>query len=166
MKSALLSHLVVAALALTTFALAARGGEERPVSPVGVEQALSDARALAAHDAHLKVMQVDGVSMQPYFGPGSVLVVKPIAAARLHEGMVVVYLNRFGEKVAHRLEAQTEAGWQVKGYNNSRSDSTLVTGANLLGVVYAVFNTDGVPARALAMADQARTEMVLAAPAR
>ena len=166
MKPALSLHLVAAAIALTTFALAARGGEERPVSPVGIEQALSDARALAGQDANLKVMQVDGISMLPYFGPGSVLVVKPITAARLREGMVVVYTNRFGEKVAHRLEAQLGEGWKVKGYNNSRSDSTLVTGANLLGVVYAVFNTDGLPARALAMADQARTETVLAAPAR
>ncbi len=91
----------------------------------------------------MTVMRIEGVSMLPYFGEGSVLVVKKINAARLHEGMVVVYTNRFGETVAHRLVARVDGGWQVKGWNNDRADTTVVTATNLLGVVYATFHSSG-----------------------
>jgi signal peptidase I len=158
--------LVTAVLAFASLTLSVRAGYDRPVAPVGAIQALADARALASQHAALKVMQVEGVSMLPYFGPGSVLVVKPVATARLREGMIAVYVNRFGEKIAHRLEKHNADGWEARGYNNRNSDSTPVTSANLLGIVYAVFNTDGVPAAAVAVADASPADVVFAAPAR
>jgi hypothetical protein len=57
--------------------------------------------------------------------------------------MVVVYTNRFGETVAHRLVATTEGGWTAQGYNNETADSTVVNGSNLQGVIYATFHSSG-----------------------
>jgi len=37
-----------------------------------------------------------------------------IDAARLRVGMIAVYVNRFGEKVAHRIISPVAGGWQVK----------------------------------------------------
>jgi signal peptidase I len=138
-----------------------------PVSPISLETALADARALAAQHANMTVMRIEGVSMLPYFGEGSVLVVKKINAARLREGMVVVYTNRFGETVAHRLVARVDGGWQVKGWNNDRADTTVVNPGNLLGVVYATFHSSGTDsAPALYATTLNSVQVALAAPAR
>ena len=104
------------------------------------EAAVSDALTVAAQRADLSVMRVAGQSMLPYFSDDAVILVKKIDAARLRVGMIAVYVNRFGEKVAHRVIAPSEGGWQVKGYNNDEPDSTVVNGGNLLGIVYATFH--------------------------
>jgi signal peptidase I len=144
-----------------------RGEGEVPVSPISLETALADARALASQHANMTVMRIEGVSMLPYFGEGSVLVVKKINAARLREGMVVVYTNRFGETVAHRLVARVDGGWQVKGWNNDRADTTVVNPGNLLGVVYATFHSSGTDsAPALYATTLNSVQVALAAPAR
>jgi signal peptidase I len=144
-----------------------RGENELPVSPISLETALADARALAAQHANMSVMRIEGVSMLPYFGEGSVLVVKKINEARLHEGMVVVYTNRFGDTVAHRLVARVDGGWQVKGWNNDRADTTVVNATNLLGVVYATFHSSGsASAPALYATTLNSVQVALAAPAR
>jgi len=161
-----LRSLAAIALALAASGLVRAEGEV-PVSPISLETALADARALAAQHPNMSVMRIEGVSMLPYFGAGSVLVVKKINSARLREGMVVVYTNRFGETVAHRLVARVDGGWQVKGWNNDRADTTVVNPGNLLGVVYATFHssgTDNVPA--LYATTLNSVQVALAAPAR
>jgi signal peptidase I len=162
----LLRYLAVIVIALAGSSLV-RGEGEVPISPISLETALADARALAAQHANMTVMRIEGVSMLPYFGEGSVLVVKKINAARLREGMVVVYTNRFGETVAHRLVARVDGGWQVKGWNNDRADTTVVNPSNLLGVVYATFQSSG-PASvpALNVASLNSVQVAWAAPAR
>ena len=85
-------------------------------------------------------MRVRGTSMEPFFADGAVVVVRPLGFARLATGMLVIYRNRFGETVAHRLIAHTEDGWRAKGQANDKPDSTLVTPTNFIGVVYATFN--------------------------
>ncbi|HSY54759.1 MAG TPA: S24/S26 family peptidase [Opitutaceae bacterium] len=140
--AAQLRYLTAIAIAVTSFGVA-RAASEVPVSPISLETALNDARALAAQHANMTVMRIEGISMLPYFGEGSVLVVKKINPARLREGMVVVYRNRFGDTVAHRLVARVDGGWQVKGWNNDRADTTVVDAGNLLGVVYATFHSSG-----------------------
>ncbi|HEY9250661.1 MAG TPA: S24/S26 family peptidase [Rariglobus sp.] len=147
------------------------GGEAmaagNPVSGVSLVAALKDANALAANRADLKVLRVEGASMLPFFGPGAVLVVKKLAAEKLREGMVVVYTNRFNETVAHRLVGSTASGWTAGGYNNSEADSTPVSSANLVGVVYATFHSDALPADPVMLAAAgAGVPFALAAPAR
>ncbi len=122
---------------------------------------LADARALATAHQGLRIMRISGTSMEPFFTDGAVVVVRPLAFARLETGMLVIYRNRFGETVAHRLVVHTADGWRARGQANDKPDSTLVTPTNFIGVVYATFN-DASPAVSAA----AGIETVLAAPAR
>lgn len=140
----------------------------RPASGVSLASALHDAHRLAALKGDT-VVRVEGGSMLPYFGDGSVLVVKATAVDALREGAVVLYRNRFDEIVAHRLEAKSAEGWTVRGANNTESDSTLVTAGNLVGAVYATFYSDpGTVAEALDISPALMRDTVvaLAAPAR
>ena len=122
---------------------------------------LADAKILAASRPGLCVMRVVGDSMRPFFDDGAVVVVKSIPVELLAPGMVIVYRNRFGETVTHRLVANVAGGWRVKGESNIKADSTLVTAHNLIGLVYAVFC--GRPADSPSLAAVA---VALAAPAR
>ncbi len=133
---------------------------------VKVDAALVDALALAAHRPGLSVVRIAGTSMLPYFGEDTVVVVRKIDAARVRVGMIAVYVNRFGDKVAHRVIGAVEGGWQVKGYNNDRADTTVVNAGNLLGIVYATFNSVGRAPVAIAAANLPAVETVYAAPAR
>lgn len=131
-----LRHLlpILASLALATVASA----EIRPVSTVALGSAIRDAAKLVERHPDMKVLRVEGVSMLPYFGDGSVLVVKLAPSATLRPGMVVVYTNRFNETVAHRIIGGDAAeGWIVRGYNNAAADTTRVNDTNLIGTVYA-----------------------------
>ena len=157
------------ALTLLAFVGVVMSGElfaANPVTAVPLSVALNDAHALAGHRADLKVLRVEGNSMLPFFGPGAVLVVKNLAPEKLRAGMVVVYTNRFNETVAHRLVGSNNAGWTASGYNNSAADSTVVNGANLIGVVYATFHSDARPAGTALASALANTPVALAAPAR
>jgi signal peptidase I len=154
-------------LALAGLVLAGEASAANPVSGVSLVTALKDAHSLAANRKDLKVVRVEGTSMLPYFGSGAVLVVKTLPAEKLRSGMVVVYTNRFNETIAHRLVSPTATGWTAAGYNNRDADSTPVTGENLIGVVYATFHSDAVPADPLIAASVASGTLVaLAAPAR
>ena len=167
MKSATRQILSLAALFVALTAVSQAHVATAPASPVAIRDALTDAQALARTHVGAKVMKIAGTSMLPYFGDGALVVVTPIDEAKLRAGMLVVYQNRFGETIAHRLVARQDSGWQIKGYNNDQPDSTLVTGANLLGVVYATFYTSrpSVPTGQL-VATTAPAEIALAAPAR
>ena len=173
-----LALLKVAVLALGLFGGArdagaaevlARGtATARPASSVSLATALDDAHRLASRKGDT-VVRVEGVSMLPYFGEGSVLVVRAAAVDALKAGMVVVYRNRFGETVAHRVEARTSEGWTVRGANNTATDSTVVNASNLVGTVYATFYSDprgGAEAVSLAGLLAAKTPVALAASAR
>lgn len=146
-----------------------RGVEaDKPAAAVALSVAVKDAHRLAAIKGD-KVVRVEGASMLPYFGDGSVLVVKAAKVDALREGMVVVYRNRFGETVAHRIEARVAGGWTVRGANNLATDTTVVSADNLLGTVYATFYSDPrtrEESMNVAGALAASTEVALAAPAR
>lgn len=160
-----LAHLIVA-VAGSVFAASANANVN-PVSGVPLVAALKDAHSLAASRPDLKVVRVEGNSMLPFFGSGAVLVVKELPAAKLREGMVVVYKNRFDETVAHRLTVARTTGWTAAGYNNRDADSTLVTADNLIGVVYATFHSDAKPVDPVLIAAVSEsTTVALAAPAR
>jgi signal peptidase I len=112
-----------------------------PVCAVDLGTTLRDAYRLAAV-AGASVMRVEGGSMLPYFGDGSVLVVRASKLESLRAGAVVVYRNHLGEMVAHRLETRVEGGWRVRGVNNRLADSTVVTAENFVGSVYATFHSN------------------------
>lgn len=161
------SVLLRLALVLVGFAGARVSAMVLPTTPVSLDTALRDARAMVADRVGFEIMRVSGRSMLPFFGDGSVLVVKKIPAAKLRPGMVVVYQNRFGETVAHRVVGGNATGWTVRGYNNEASDSTAVTEANLIGVVYATLHSNGqAPAADVASILAESTRIAMAAPAR
>lgn len=156
-RRSLLVSAALLALAVTTKAHAAN---------MTYAAAVSDALTVAAQRPELSVMCVAGQSMLPYFSDDAVVVVKKIDAARLRVGMIAVYVNRFGEKVAHRVISMVNGGWQVKGYNNDAPDSTVVNSSNLLGIVYATFHSAGRAPVTIAAANLPAVETVYAAPAK
>ena len=135
----------------------------RPMTAISLDTVLADAQRLAEARPGAQVLRIEGKSMLPFFGEGSVVVVKKIDPAKLRAGMVVVYTNRFGETVAHRLVATVQGGWVAQGYNNDKADSTLVNAENLVGVVYATFHSNG---RSDLLAAVTSIPAALAAPAR
>ena len=162
-------HLSTLIILATSLAFAR--GAESPASVIegGMAAVLRDAHLLATRHDGAQVLRVSGRSMLPFFGDGAILVMKPISVVDLRPGMVVVYQNRFGEAVAHRVLSAIEGGWRVHGYNNDRADSTRVDQSNLRGVVYAIFH----PRRSQGLGNDAATidlaratASVLAAPAR
>lgn len=138
----------------------------RPVTTVSLSTVLADAQRLAEARPGAQVMRIEGKSMLPFFGEGSVVVVKKIDPAKLRAGMVVVYTNRFGETVAHRLVATVAGGWTAQGYNNAAPDSTVVNGSNLQGVVYATFHSNGLVASVDLVEMLKSVPAAMAAPAR
>lgn len=154
-------------LAIFASAAAAFGTIERPVSSVSFLDTVADASEVAARHSDMQVLRIAGRSMLPFFGDGSVVIVKKIEASQLREGMVAVYRNRFGETVAHRVVGTVTTGLVMQGYNNAAIDTTVVNDANLIGVVYATFHSDGVidPSHALA-ANESAIPVALAAPAK
>lgn len=161
MKSATRILFLLASLLMVSAPVAKAAMLVAPATPVAFHDAMSDAIALSHQYANSTVMRVSGTSMLPYFGTGTLIVVKPISADHLRKGMIVVYRNRFGETVAHRLVGRTAAGWVAKGYNNTEPDSTPVNASDLIGVVYATFNTAGAIA-----ANTSSLSVAMAAPAR
>jgi len=167
MKVTVLSRLLAVAAFVFVGAAAQASVVERPLSDVSFSATLSDAHTVAAHHTDMQVLRISGSSMLPFFGDGSVVIVKKIEAEQLRAGMVVVYQNRFGETVAHRLVASTAAGWTAQGYNNASADTTVVNEANLMGVVYATFHSNGQSDRMPALsALMGKTAIALAAPAK
>lgn len=168
MKNATAKFLCLAVLMLgLSTALKAAPVQVSPVSPVSFSEALQDALMIADMHGDSKVMCITGTSMLPFFGEGAIVLVKPVDAAKLRTGMVVIYRNNFGEVVAHRLVSQNENGWTAKGFNNEACDSTVVNASNLVGVVYATFRTAGLPAGdLLAQLGGNQISLAMAAPAK
>jgi signal peptidase I len=167
MKVSLLLRLLPLVTAVFLAAAARASVVERPLSGVSLDTTLSDAHTVALRHGGMQVLRIAGTSMLPFFGEGSLVIVKKIEAAQLRAGMVVVYQNRFGETVAHRLVEQGANGWVAQGFNNNAVDSTPVSDANLVGVVYATFHSNGQNAGLPSFASlTAKTQVALAAPAK
>lgn len=136
---------VLAVLALSAGSVRAElvkgAAASTPVCAVDLGTTLRDAHRVAAKIG-ASVVRVEGSSMLPYFGDGSVLVVRASSLDNLSAGAVVVYRNHLGETVAHRLETRVAGGWMVRGANNRASDTTLVTAENFIGSVYVTFHSD------------------------
>jgi hypothetical protein len=80
-----------------------------------------------------------GVSMQPLYPPGTILVLREIEFAALRSGQTAVYRNGARRPVAHVLVAKCRDGWRVRGLNNATFDPEAVVAENLLGIVIAAF---------------------------
>jgi len=159
-------RVLLSSLAILTAASAQAEIVARPMTTVSLDVVLGDAQTLASRHPGMQVLRVEGKSMLPFFGEGSVVVIKKIDGSKLRAGMVAVYHNRFGETVAHRLVETTTGGWIAKGYNNAEADSTVVNESNLVGVVYATFHSSGRSATPALASLALSIPTALAAPAR
>jgi hypothetical protein len=112
-----------------------------PSTDVKADDAWRDAKLVAGREAGRTPAAGAGSSMQPVYGDNTMLVISPIEYDQLRPGMTVAYVNQRGGRVVHRLVQKLADGWQVIGLNNDRVDDDVVTRKNLLGVVYATFNT-------------------------
>ena len=86
---------------------------------------------------------VRGNSMKGYYNNGDTVIIKAVDFKNIRIGQVVVYSNRFGEIVVHRVEEKCEFGFRVRGSNNKGNDSTILDSDNLIGVVYGVIHERG-----------------------
>ena len=167
MKLSRFRNLALLGLAFFASAVAAFATAERPISSVSFLDTLTDAAKVAGRHGDMQILRISGRSMLPFFGDGSVVIVKKIASNQLREGMVVVYRNRFGETVAHRVVNSIATGFVVQGYNNTAIDTTVVNDANLIGVVYVTFHSSGaIDAGSAVASNVAVTQVALAAPAK
>ncbi|HUL52749.1 MAG TPA: S24/S26 family peptidase [Opitutaceae bacterium] len=108
---------------------------------MAVNDAWRDAKLVAGREPGRTPAAGAGTSMQPVYGDNTMLVISPIDYDQLRPGMTVAYMNQRGVRVVHRLVQKLADGWQVIGLNNDRVDDDVVTRKNLIGVIYASFNT-------------------------
>ncbi len=138
---------ILAAFLLGVFAAACETVENNPppTSTVDSNTALSTARTVRWGISGGTVRKGEGTSMAPIYGDNTVLVITPIEFDQLEAGMIVAYRNKWGDQIVHQLVKRNGRRWTAKGLNNEQTDSEPVTKNNLIGVVYAVFNSEASP---------------------
>lgn len=115
--------------------------EHVPHSLVGRNEALFAAKELQAADPKRVVGWGKGDSMAPIYSEHTLLVTAPVAYEELEAGMIVAYQNSQGRNVVHVLVRKRGEYWIAQGLNNAFLDEDVVTPENLIGVVYATFQS-------------------------
>ncbi len=126
------------------------GESPRPIALTEPE-AWQRAAAIADHTPGAFVLMGMGQSMQPLYGPNTILVLRQLNYRDLKRGQTVLYRNQAQRVVAHVLVARVRDGWRVQGLNNRIHDMEPVLPENLVGVVVAAFKPDR-PSRPYALA--------------
>jgi len=104
--------------------------------------AFQDAQVLA-EKYNGEVFQVSGESMLKFFRPGSLIVSIPVDFNKMKAGQVIVYRNKTGKLVAHRIVGKVNEEWVARGSENGFNDVSRVNRENCVGVIYAIFNSWG-----------------------
>lgn len=115
------------------------GSSPRPVL-AAEEKAWHQASALAELTPDAFVLVGSGRSMEPLYGPDTILVLRHLPFNELKRGQTVLYLNRERKVIAHVLVTKTRDGWRVQGLNNPLHDMEPVRADNLVGIVVAAFS--------------------------
>lgn len=85
-------------------------------------------------------------SMKPTLDENSIVAVESVKFEELRAGDIVIYRDKTGLPIVHRLLEKKGAQWIVLGDNNPGIDRETVTQTNLVGRVCAIFYTS--PGRA------------------
>ncbi|MDX2109123.1 MAG: S24/S26 family peptidase [Verrucomicrobiota bacterium] len=142
MLKSLSNTLVTSAIiAIATLALSVTSLTAAPKSTIRFNDAANDAHAVASMNSSWTVMRASGVSMEPYFGNNSILLVDTAVNGRITTGMIVVYEDTDGTLVGHKVMSTVENGFITRGINNDRADPQVVTMASIKGVIFGVLNT-------------------------
>jgi len=114
----------------------------KPTAPVSKRDAIGAGGRIERAAEGRRIAVGGGESMAPIYGDGTVIVTDPIAYEDLEVGMIVAFVNPGGIQVVHQLIRKEWEGWVTRGLNNFHEDSGFLTEANLIGVVYAVFQAE------------------------
>jgi len=136
-----LSSLVAVALILSGCTTSAPVAMTAPQSNLSRASAVQMAQRTAEAAGGNVFMVAPTGSMKPTLDENSVVAVERVFFAQLRQGDIVIYRSAAGQPIVHRLRAQVQNNWQVLGDNNSAVDREMVTPANLLGRVCAIFYT-------------------------
>lgn len=128
---------------LGVFSLMASFVSAAPKSSVSFEQALADARQVTKMNPAWSVMRCAGISMDPFFGDASLMLVEAVDFAKVREGMVIVYRDAEDDLVAHSVISVSPDGIIAKGYNNRTEDPHPVTADSFVGVAFGFLHTNG-----------------------
>lgn len=123
-----------------------------PQSAVSRENAMTMAQFTAAAVGGRVFTVAATGSMKPTLDENSIVTVETISYSALRAGDIVIYRNRNGAPIIHRLYQQHGAQWLVLGDNNPSVDREAVTPANFLGRVCAIFYTSSSSASSSATA--------------
>lgn len=114
------------------------GRSPRPVT-VKETEAWQQASTLADHTFRAFVLVGSGESMQPLYGPGTILVLQQCTFSQLRPGQTALYRSNTGKVVAHVLITRAHDGWRTAGLNNRVHDMEPVVAGNFVGVVIAAY---------------------------
>ena len=108
-----------------------------PAAVYSENEILTDAAVYKSKDPDVIVIKTFGISMQPIYREGTIILFKPDKMEDLQAGEVIAYRNSAGQVIVHRLVHLYSGGWLVQGDHNSEPDRELVTPQNLIGVEIA-----------------------------
>lgn len=133
---------VFAGLLITAYGLVSCTVLPEPLKEAGDQnvsnaQILSSAVALQSFRPGTILARTSGVSMEPAYHDGWILLIMPTKWEDLQVGQVIAYKNSRGVLIVHRLTHSYGDSWLVQGDNNAEPDYEKVTAKNLVGVVYS-----------------------------
>lgn len=117
-----------------------------PKSSATFEKALQDAEMIASMSPAWSVHRTTGKSMGDFFGDNSLVLVQKASLSDLRVGMMVVYRSTSGELISHKVVSHSGTSVQTMGVANWKMDPEPVTDDMIVGTVFGVFHTAGVPA--------------------
>ena len=117
-----------------------------PKSSATFEKALSDAEMIASLSPSWSVHRTSGKSMGDFFGDNSLILVQKATLADVRVGMMIVYRSSEGELISHKVVGHDGDSVRTMGVANWKADPEPVTCDMIVGAVFGVFHTAGVPA--------------------
>ena len=132
---------LVMAVCLLSAGCSTPSSSSAPRSNVSREHALSLAK-MTANTVGGQVFTIAATgSMKPTLDESSVVTIETVPFQSLRKGDIVIYRNRAGSPVIHRLFEQHGSRWLVLGDNNGAVDRDAVSEQNFVGRVCAIFYT-------------------------
>ncbi len=135
-----------ALLAIITLSLTAVfSANAAPKSSAPFAKALQDAEMIAALNPEWSVQRTSGESMGEFYGDNSLILVQTASIKDIRVGMMVVYRSTEGELIAHKVAAHHGDSLNTKGASNWKMDPLPITDDMIVGTVFGVFHTSGIP---------------------
>lgn len=133
--------ILIAVATLAIGVMSSVSAHTAPSSSVPFETAVKEATWLTSLYPTWNIYRGEGRSMYPHYGSHSLLIVNEAEISAVKAGMIVLFVDAEGDRVAHLVE-RTDAGeLRTRGANNKSVDPAPVTADNFIGVVIGVMHT-------------------------